>query len=181
MELNKITDVFTQLRKNLTVREENFRKEYLARIDQEFGYFRDDLRLISRIHTAVEQLFCDMNQITIVLDHMEPSGVVAQTQRVRDFADRFEHLKSALIDQHPADGDVGPDGIHGVGSGYRGATSALNLLPIVVLNQTAAMRFIDNIGKVAKDPDQARNLELQWQEQRVPIFDANTEARLAGD
>lgn len=98
MELNKISDFFTQLRKNLTAREESFKKEYLERMDREFGYFREDIIMINRIHSQIEQLFCDMNQITVVMDHMEPSGVVAQTHRVKSFSDRYMHLKSTLID-----------------------------------------------------------------------------------
>lgn len=147
-------------------------------MDQEFSYFREDIQIISRIHTQIEQLFCDMNQITIVMDHMDPGGVVAQTQRVKNFTDRYENLKSTLIDLHPADGEAGPDGIQGMGSGYRGATSALNMLPIVVLNQTNAIRFVDNLGQLAKNPEHARNLELQWQEQRNPVFDSATDVKL---
>ena len=51
MEVNKITDFFTQIRKALTGREENFKKLYLEKMDREFGYFREDIQVIDRIHT----------------------------------------------------------------------------------------------------------------------------------
>ena len=109
MEVNKITDFFTQIRKALTGREENFKKLYLEKIDREFGYFREDIQVIDRIHTQIQKLFVDINQVTVIMDHMEPNGVVAQTNRVKDFADRYAYLKSTLLDQHPVQGadDVG--------------------------------------------------------------------------
>lgn len=45
-----------------------------------------------------------MNQITILMDHMDPGAVVAQTQRIKQFSDRYLQLKSTLIDQYPVEG-----------------------------------------------------------------------------
>lgn len=98
MELNKITDFFNQIRAAVTAREEAFRREYVNKIESQFGYFREDVNIISRVYSQIERLFNDMNQVTIVLDHMEPQGVVAQTLKVRQFADRYDHLLSTVIE-----------------------------------------------------------------------------------
>jgi hypothetical protein len=139
MEIIKITDLFDKIREAVNERENLLKKHYQKKVDETFEYFDRDGTTINNAFQLLDQLYDQINLLTINFNYAKDAAVVGMADRINTIQEKFEGIQR--------DSDYKKS----LNTTLKSSASTIESMPVTVLNFTEINRFVSFIGHVSKN------------------------------